>query len=66
MIISDCGQLKVGDSWNYYDEDETEDNLPPFPNDWMEMPTPSDIPVRLKNTSCVITNVLKKRFYISV
>lgn len=46
MIISECGELKVGDSWNYYDDDESEDILPPFPSDWMELPTPSNIPVR--------------------
>lgn len=33
-MIVDCGEISDGDDWNYCDNDETEDKLPPFPNDW--------------------------------
>lgn len=59
MLISDCGELRVGDSWNYYDDDETEDNLPPFPSDWMELP--SNIPVKhFEIYDFTINNTLKQ------
>lgn len=32
-MIVDCGEIKDGDDWNYCDNDETEDKLPPFPMD---------------------------------
>lgn len=37
MIIENCGELRAGDPWDYYDMDESEDTLPPFPIDWQEM-----------------------------
>lgn len=38
MIIADCGEIKSGEPWNYYDMDTSDDKLPPFPIDWLEMP----------------------------
>lgn len=38
MIVENCGEMAVDDAWNYYDSDESEDKLPPFPIDWQEMP----------------------------
>lgn len=38
MTIADCGEIKLGDHWNFYDNDETDDKLPPFPADWEELP----------------------------
>lgn len=34
MVIEDCGELAKDEDWKYYDNDETADKLPPFPNDW--------------------------------
>lgn len=34
IIIDDCGELEENNDWNYHDNDETDDNLPPFPADW--------------------------------
>lgn len=30
----DCGELKPGELWNYWERDETEDVYPPYPDDW--------------------------------
>lgn len=30
----DCGELKEGESWNYWENDGTEDVYPPWPDDW--------------------------------
>lgn len=38
MTIENCGELRAADTWNYYDADKSEDKLPPFPMDWLEMP----------------------------
>lgn len=35
MVIRDCGEIKAGDDWNYCDHDESLENLPPFPTDWI-------------------------------
>lgn len=37
IVIADCGQISEGEDWNYNDNDETEDSLPPFPLDWMDI-----------------------------
>lgn len=34
MVIEDCGELAKDEDWNYCDDDETADKLPPFPSDW--------------------------------
>lgn len=34
MIVSNCGEIKSGDDWGYYDNDISSDELPPFPDDW--------------------------------
>lgn len=34
MIVSNCGEIKSGDDWGYYDNDISNDELPPFPDDW--------------------------------
>lgn len=32
--ITDCGEIMKVEDWNYCDNDETADKLPPFPADW--------------------------------
>ncbi len=39
IVIVDCGEICAGDDWNYNDNDETEDKLPPFPVDWLDIET---------------------------
>lgn len=34
MVIYDCGELTSADDWNFCDNDETDDKLAPFPEDW--------------------------------
>lgn len=34
IIIRDCGEILSGKDWNFCDNDETTDKLPPFPADW--------------------------------
>lgn len=34
IVIANCGEIQVGESWNYCDNDATADTLPPFPTDW--------------------------------
>ena len=37
--IIDCGEIKPNDEpWNFEDNDETLDKLPPFPHDCFMMP----------------------------
>ncbi|XP_060530729.1 peptidyl-prolyl cis-trans isomerase D isoform X2 [Cylas formicarius] len=38
IIITDCGEIKPGDQWNYSEKDGT-DIYPPWPNDWDINPT---------------------------
>lgn len=37
IFIEDCGQLNPNDDWGFGDKDETEDVLPPFPQDWCDI-----------------------------
>lgn len=34
MIIDNCGELAPNDDWNFCDNDDTDDKLAPFPEDW--------------------------------
>ncbi|XP_011180550.2 uncharacterized protein LOC105211012 [Zeugodacus cucurbitae] len=34
ILITNCGELMPDDEWNFEDNDETEDFLPPQPRDW--------------------------------
>ncbi|CAH1111582.1 unnamed protein product [Psylliodes chrysocephalus] len=36
LIIENCGELKPGEPWNFYENDGTEDKYPPWPDDWDE------------------------------
>jgi len=37
IVIVDSGEISDGEDWNYYDNDETEEKLPPFPTDWLDI-----------------------------
>ncbi|XP_073844251.1 peptidyl-prolyl cis-trans isomerase D-like [Musca autumnalis] len=34
IVIADCGEIKPGQDWGINDNDETNESLPPFPQDW--------------------------------
>lgn len=34
IVIVDCGEIKPNEDWGVNDDDETKENLPPFPQDW--------------------------------
>lgn len=34
MTIRNCGEILPGEDWNFWDNDKTDDKLPPFPEDW--------------------------------
>lgn len=36
MTVYNCGEILPGENWNYCDNDNSEDKLPPFPEDWDE------------------------------
>lgn len=37
IVIENCGELKEGDNWGYYDNDPPNDTYPPFPQDWEKL-----------------------------
>lgn len=39
MIVSNSGEIKSGEEWNYCDNDISNDKLPPFPDDWDDKDT---------------------------
>ncbi|KAG4073736.1 hypothetical protein HA402_000960 [Bradysia odoriphaga] len=55
IVIVDCGEICAGDDWNYCDNDETEDKLPPFPLDCLDIQTDVNVDDILKTLNSMKT-----------
>ncbi|CAG9856322.1 unnamed protein product [Phyllotreta striolata] len=55
LTIGDCGELKPDEPWNYHENDGTEDQFPPWPDDWEQQEQPDD-PVEMENVLISIKN----------